>query len=95
MAQNKLTQHHIVPRSQWWSDNEVNIKMLKRNKHSALHLLFENDTPRDQIIRLLYSINGSALNKEFQNDIMKILQESDDWYYYKNWVLLKNYITYK
>lgn len=89
-----MTRHHILPRSQWWSDDYYNIKMLKWNKHNALHTIFDNDTPREQLIRLLCNINATALTAEFQNDILKILQETDHNYYYKNGILLPNKIRW-
>ena len=33
-------------------------------------------------------INGKALTDEFKNDLLKILEETDDKYYYKNGILL-------
>lgn len=62
--------------------------MLKWRTHEALHTLFENKTPRDQIITLVSGINATALTREFKNDIMRILQETDDGYYYKKGILL-------
>ena len=86
--QNKLTRHHIVPKSMNWSNTPDNIKKLKDNIHRALHILFSNQTPVEQMETLMYSINTTALTYEFKNDIWKILSIKDDEYFYKNWILI-------
>lgn len=87
MAGNQLTRHHIVPRSKGWSWEKENIKRLKTKTHEALHILFSNDTPQEQIQRLI-QLNYTALTREFVSDINRILQINDDEYYYKNGVLV-------
>ena len=86
--QNKLTRHHIVPKSIWWTNHLDNIKRLKDNVHKSLHILFSNQTPIEQIETLMYWINATALTYEFKNDIWKILNINDDEYFYKKWILL-------
>lgn len=85
-----LTKHHILPRSHNGSNEKQNIKMLKDNIHRAFHLVFDNLTPPEQIAKLMLSINWTALTDEFKNDIMKILKETDNQYYYKNGILVPN-----
>lgn len=55
--------------------------------HSAFHLVFSNDDPVEQIIRLVSDINTKALTEEFKSDVLKLLNEEDDDYYYKKGVL--------
>ena len=82
-----LTKHHIVPRSRngtWYAGN---IKIIRENIHVALHALFYNRTPPEQIKRIM-EIADTALTTEFKNDVAKILKESDNSYYYNKWVLI-------
>ena len=46
---NKLTKHHLYPKSKGWTNNDVNILRLKDNFHRAFHMVFENKTPDEQI----------------------------------------------
>ena len=69
--------------------------MLKEKYHNAFHRVFANDDPREQIIRLVCSINISALTDEFRNDILNVLSESDKNYYYKDWILLPKNLIWK
>ena len=89
---NKNTKHHICPKRFWTTTGNWNIVLLKENVHQALHLLLDKwgkaQAPREQIINL-FNIIGTALTDEFKNDIYKILLETDNEYYYKNWIYLK------
>lgn len=87
MAGNTLSRHHIVPRSKWGTWEKDNIKRLKVKTHEALHILFSNDTPQEQIQRLI-QLNYTALTREFVSDITRILEINDDEYFYKNGVLV-------
>ena len=58
--------------------------------HQALHMLFENDTPTEQISRLL-SINCTTLTDQFKNDVNLILSYKDPDYFYEKWVFRPNY----
>ena len=71
---NELTNHHLIPKSKNWSSNPENIIRLKDNVHSSFHLVFSNDTPNEQLIRLL-TINSSVLRWEYRKEIMKIIEE--------------------
>jgi len=78
--------HHILPRSKNWSNNKNNIVKLENRRHNALHMLFENKTPREQIERIL-DISTTALTDEVKSDIIKILDIKDLFYWYKPWVV--------
>ena len=69
---NKITKHHCVPRSKWGTSNPENITKLKDNIHIALHQLFANMTPSEQIKHIL-DINTEAIQWDFRADILKII----------------------
>lgn len=81
--------HHILAKSQWGTNQKENRIKLYSPVHFALHRLFGNWTPIDQLHQLL-TINGKALTDEFKKDILTILKESDKEYYYKNGIYIKN-----
>jgi len=85
-----IDKHHILNRSRWWSNIKENIVSLEQKQHKALHNLFANEWPREQILTLVCNINMSALTEEFRNDILNLLSETDLNYYYKDWILLPN-----
>lgn len=87
MHKHKLTRHHIVPKSRNWSNEPQNILKIKRNMHTAFHMLFENDTPDEQLIRLL-SLNSKVLRWEYKHQIKEIIE---NWWNdcYVNWVFKK------
>lgn len=80
--------HHQCPWSRWgWREN-WNLLKINDKRHINYHRIFNNDTVNEAIIKILDEFNPTALSKEFRSDIMKILQESDLNYYYKNWIYL-------
>jgi len=83
--------HHILPRSRWWSNNENNIVKLDVRHHKALHMLFNNWTPFEQIERIL-SIWETALTDEVKYDIRKIIEISDLNYLYNKKVWRENFL---
>lgn len=85
---NQMTDHHIIAKENNWSNDPNNIKRLRWKTHEAIHTVFGNKMPHEQIEMLLLNYNKTALNKEFINDIMQILLESDLKYYYKDWIFL-------
>ncbi len=53
-------------------------------KHRAIHMIFDNRTPVEQLERLM-SINVTALTEEFVNDVSRILETAkDERYVYRN-----------
>lgn len=52
MKLDKLTRHHIIPRSRGGSNLEDNIAFVNRVEHNDYHRLFENKKP-DEIIDYL------------------------------------------
>ena len=66
--------HHCVPKSKGGTNNPENLKTMLITRHRALHILYENSTPDEQLITNL-SINSWVLRWEFRQDIMDIIQD--------------------
>lgn len=77
--------HHILPRSRWWTNLNENIVRLDKRKHIALHMLFDNNEIPKQIQRLL-DISTTALTEDVKSDIIKILNNTELDYWYKQWI---------
>lgn len=84
----KYNIHHCLCTSRWWSNSRDNKIKLDTRKHLALHMLFDNRTPAEQIQRIL-DISSTALTQEVKSDIIKILSISELDYWFKNWVYKK------
>lgn len=80
--------HHILCQSRNGSNIRENKVKLDIRHHNALHMLFENRTPPEQIKRILW-IASTALTEEVKSDIIKILDTKDLEYWYNKWILLK------
>lgn len=76
-----------MPTSRLWSESYDNKVMLYNSVHDALHRLFWNWTIKEQLEQLLF-VNWKSLSSDFKSDIHKVLSESDEKYYYKDWILL-------
>ena len=74
--------HHIIPSSRGGSNNKINKVRLDIRHHQALHMLFANQTPTEQIARLL-NINSTALTDQFKNDVNLILSCKEEGYVYE------------
>lgn len=74
-----MTNHHIVPRSAGWHlYNTKNLIMLERWQHEALHRIFHNMLPHEQLIYLMNEINYPALTNYFLNDLINVFKWIDD-----------------
>lgn len=80
--------HHILMLSRGWSNEDCNKVKLFVPLHDAFHRVFWNGTIQEQLFQLMW-INSKWLTDEFKKDVMKILKESDQEYYYKNGVFRK------
>lgn len=88
MRSKKITKHHIVPKSKWWTNDECNIILLEQKEHRDLHRFFENDRPDEQL-RRLFKINRTALSEEVKSDIIEILNITELEYWYRKWTFKK------
>ena len=80
--------HHIVPTSKGGSQSRNNKGRLDIRKHRALHMLFDNGSPVEQIARIM-SINMTALTDDFRHDVNEILKDAKDpQYVYRNGILI-------
>jgi len=77
--------HHIFAKEQWGTNAPENLIRLFATIHQWYHSVFGTERVREAIIQLL-SINKPALWDEFIQDILKVLEEKDLEYYYKDWV---------
>ncbi len=57
--QNKLTRHHIIPKSRGGSSDFHNIAKVRQREHDLYHQLFANKTPPEII---------AYLNSDFWNN---------------------------
>lgn len=85
----KKTRHHVVPKSREREGFNVhdkrNIKLLKQGVHDALHRLFSNLTPDEQL-EFWYSVNEQVLSEYVKGELMEILSLQDKDFY-KDWVV--------
>ena len=94
MSGKKLTRHHILPSSKWWTDDDRNIIMLSNKVHRAIHQIFNNDDPIEQIKTLTLTINWQALTDDFKQRIVDILIYKDPSYYLKDGIYRKKNYEY-
>lgn len=70
----KTTTHHRICKSQWGNNHFDNRLKMSEIRHRALHILFENSLPNEQISTIL-DINGKAIIKDFRQDIMSVIDD--------------------
>jgi len=80
--------HHVVPRSRDGSNAPDNKVRLDQRVHRALHMIFANQTPIEQIQRII-GINSTALTHQFKEDVGRILLLDDPDYVYKRGIIRK------
>lgn len=78
--------HHLYPKSKGGTFHNDNIIRIDTRVHDAIHLLFENDCPHEQLQRLLY-FSRSALQRDYYERVMKVITTSKE-YIYKDGVFL-------
>ena len=88
MKKEKKTLHHIIPLSrqkEFETDLNIpgNITVLDEKIHNALHQLFSNMLPQEQL-KLLYKINKKVINQTACH-LYEVLIEmkKDDFYKFK------------
>lgn len=82
--QHKKTKHHVVPKSRVREGYNVhhpnNITHINQKTHDALHRLFDNKTPQEQLA-LWFSINRQVLSAEVSRKLKEVLEmDKEDFY---------------
>lgn len=79
-----MTRHHVVPKSREREGYNVhhpkNIKLLRQKYHDALHRLFSNKTPNEQL-EDWYSVNKEVLSDAVKNAIVELLEMKKEEFY--------------
>ena len=70
------TNHHIVPRSKWGTNDDDNLIRLKSNPHQALHMLHVNNLIAEQLIHTI-ELSQKAMRPEVVNWLMDTLTQHD------------------
>jgi len=83
----KETRHHMIPTSRNWPDIEENKEKLYQTIHDALHRLFGNGTPVENL-RRLWEIQSKVFSEAFKKELFHMLSSDDQWYY-ERWVWRK------
>lgn len=73
---NILTDHHIVPRSKWGTNDNSNILRIKLLPHQAIHILHENKLIAEQLIRTL-ELSEKAMRPEVVERLVETLTQHD------------------
>lgn len=81
----KHNKHHKICKSRWWNNSTENVEAIYIRTHDAIHTLFGNLLPHEQMKRLM-QINGSVCTDMFSEDLLKILETTEKDYFYKNGV---------
>ena len=80
----RLTDHHEIPKSMGGTNYHENIVRLTDNVHKAVHTLFVNEVPHQQLWTVI-DIAGESLSQEFRNDFQLFIWNYDveDMYNHK------------
>lgn len=75
--------HHLIPSSKHWLTSDENLLRMPVYLHRNLHRYFENDTPVEQICRVLL-LNNQVRTENFKADLLAVLDNYLDNYYVKH-----------
>lgn len=78
----ELTRHHVIPKSRWGKNKDENIQELKEVKHRALHILYWNALPHEQLLLNLWR-NAQVIVWDEVMRIMEILNHIQPTDFYK------------
>lgn len=82
--------HHHIPRSQWWSNDRLNLSQVKQKFHVAFHQVFKNMTPDEQYKRLL-QFNEKVHSKKFKKEFTEVINSANEGeYMYNQWTRLRD-----
>lgn len=71
-----MNKHHIIPSSRNGANGE-NVKLMDERKHEAIHTLYGNKMPHEQMITQ-FLINYPVFKEEFRERIMLLLMEDPE-----------------
>jgi len=78
-----ITSHHCVAKSENGTNHPDNLIRLRAGKHEALHTLFGNDLPNEQILKIL-NLNQNAFTQDFKDAIQNMVNEMRGGIYKEN-----------
>ena len=84
--ENNFSIHHILPRSQHWSDESLNLEILRNSTHRAIHTLFANQMIAEQLITTIW-LSEKALRDDVRKWLLETLTSRnilDPYEWYKN-----------
>jgi len=70
--ENNFSIHHILPRSQHWSDESINLEILRNSTHRAIHTLFQNQMLAEQLITTVW-LSEKALRDDVREWLLETL----------------------
>lgn len=74
--------HHLIPKSRSGLTNKENLLKMEKGEHNRLHAFFGNDTPVEQICRVLL-LNEKIFTDNFKQDLLNVLDIYINNYYNK------------
>ena len=80
----RLSNHHLLPKSKWWANNDMNIETIKETTHRAIHTLFANQLIAEQLITTI-NISEKALREDIKQRLLETLSQRNigdpyEWY---------------
>lgn len=84
--EDQYSKHHILPKSRYWSQEPVNIEILKNTQHRALHTLFANQMIAEQLITTVW-LSEKALREDVREWLLEVLNSKnihDPYTWYKD-----------
>ena len=82
----KFENHHLIPQSrfeevcEWDCNNIKNIKRINQNTHKALHSLFWNKTPKEQLYKI-FELNKWVISNDVQTKLIELFTMDDEDFY--------------
>lgn len=82
--EDQYSRHHILCKSRFWSNEPLNIEILKNTTHRALHTLFQNKMIAEQLITTV-ELSEKALREDVREWLLETLSSRNihdpyEWY---------------
>lgn len=76
--------HHILPRHPYWSNENVNLEVIRDVQHRALHTLFQNKMIAEQLLTTI-EFSEKALREDVREWLVQVLTSRNiydpyEWY---------------